>query len=89
MGRFADNAAAERFFGVLKRERVNRQRSDESRGEGRELSLHRVVSQSRPAAETGDAATTGETLTSTVRDIGVEPWAIWNGLERASTLASS
>jgi hypothetical protein len=42
------------------------------------------VSQSAPAAETGNAATAGETLNSTVRDIGVEPVCQLMGYSRDS-----
>jgi len=74
VGRCADNAAAESFFGVLKRERVNQQH-DRTRAEARaDIFDHiRAVSQSASAAETGNAATGGATLTATARDNGVEP----------------
>ncbi len=72
VGSCADNAAAERFFEVLKRERVNRQHyPDESRSQSGYLRLYRALSQPTPTAEIGDAAARGTTLNSTVRGFDV------------------
>ena len=69
----ADHAAAESFFGVLKRERVNRQHY-RMRAEARALSLTTLNAVTIPAAaETRTSATGGKTLNSTVRGKGVEP----------------
>ncbi len=43
------------------------------------LGLYRALSQSPTAAETGEAAASGATLNSTVRDIGVEPLPLETG----------
>lgn len=67
----ADNAAAESFFGVLKRERVHR-RHYRTRAEARVGIFDYIERFHNVAAEQpGDAAAT---LNSTVRDNGVEPW---------------
>ena len=72
-GSCADNAAAGSFFGVLKRERVNRQHY-QARAEARADILNYIErSQSRPAAEARQAATDGTPLHSTAQDIGIEP----------------
>jgi transposase InsO family protein len=74
VGSGADNAAAESFFGVLKRERVNRHHY-RTRAEARAdiFRLYRALSQSPTAPEARLAATGGTTLKSTVRENGVEP----------------
>ena len=54
VGSCADNATAESFFGVLKRERVNRTAvPDPTRGESEYLKLHRTLAHPPPASETG------------------------------------
>ena len=74
VGSCADNAAAESFFGLLKRERVNR-RQYRTRAEAR-ADLFDYIERWHnppPASETGDSAAGGETLNSTVRENRVEP----------------
>jgi transposase InsO family protein len=74
VGSCADNAAAESFFGVLKCERVNRQHTTAAARRREPTSLIKSNGVTSAAAtKTGDAATAGTTLNSTVRDIGVEP----------------
>ena len=75
VGSCADNAAAESFFGVLKRERVNRQQY-RTRTEARADIFDYIERCHNPpaAAEIGIQATGRQTLNSTVREIGAEPF---------------
>ncbi len=73
VGSCADNAAAESFFGVLKRERVNR-RQYRARAQARRISLTTWNAATIPAAAATDvSAAEGEILNPTVRGNGVEP----------------
>ena len=74
VGSCADNAAAESFFGVLKRERVNRQQY-RTRAEARADIFDYIERWHNPRQRRrlAIAATGGKTLNSAVRGNGVEP----------------
>ena len=79
MGRCVDNAAVESFFGVLKRERVNR-RYYRTRAEAPADIVDSIERRHNPpAAETRNATTAGTTLNPTIRDIGIEPGCCLHG----------
>ena len=72
VGHCGDNAAAEEFFGMLKRERVNLQRYL-TQGQARCVRLHRTLPQPEDATSTGQAGSEVHSVNSAVRENGVEP----------------
>ena len=69
-----DDAPAEGFFGMIKRERINRRRYlNRGRRQRRRIRLHRTLPQPQDPAQARLPRRGTQCLNSTVRENGVEP----------------